>query len=133
MRLPPLPPHRVPQVHPPPPAAPSLATRSTPQQGAAVGTTWRFGASPTKTPGTMEPAAGGLFFRGPKCGSWARSVTRDCGPREPGRRLRFDSRRHTTLLDRLVRALIGAAPAPRLPRRDFTLARGAAAGPRVPP
>src|SRR5205814_433774 len=40
-----------------------------------------FGASPTKTPGTMEPAAGGLFFRGPKCGSWARWPHRERGRR----------------------------------------------------
>ena len=43
-------------------------------------------------------------------------MTRDCGPREPGRRLRFDSRRHTTLLDRSTRSgahrRCDGAPAP---------------------
>src|SRR5207244_4903026 len=45
-----------------PPAARSLARRPAPQQGAAVGTTSRFGDSATKSRDATEPAGANYFF-----------------------------------------------------------------------
>src|SRR5207249_10624859 len=55
-------------------------------------------------------------------------LERDCGPREPGRRLRFDSRRRAGVRHRATRsALIGAPTAPWLPRRGVAVAGTAVA------